>query len=92
MDRYSEPRLTSEVDRGYGMGFPYDSKLICYFMQDKKTGKLLQVPNYVAEKRETYFKALAGEVKLYATWEGNWSSDLFEVDDLEAYGKAVKAI
>ena len=36
----------------------------------------------------TYARATAGDVRLYAVWPGNWSSDLFVIDDLDEYARA----
>ena len=33
-------------------------------------------------------RALAKNTILYAVWPGNWSSDLFIIDDLDAFAKA----
>ena len=71
--------------------FPYDSKLVCY-IELTKDGKMEQVQNYVAEKREVYSRVKSGKSKLYAVWPGQWRSDLFEIDDIDAYGKAYKVI
>ncbi len=36
--------------------------------------------------------AVAGASRLFAVWPGNWSSDLFAIDDLDAYVLAVGLI
>ncbi|MEE0731414.1 MAG: hypothetical protein UCJ19_12765 [Oscillospiraceae bacterium] len=35
--------------------------------------------------RTAYERARAGSTKIYAVWPGNWSSDLFLIDDLDAF-------
>ena len=71
--------------------FPYDSNLVCY-IELTKDGKMEQVQNYVADKRSVYWRVKNGESKLYAVWPGQWRSDLFVINDIDAYGKAYKAI
>lgn len=71
--------------------FPYDSKLVCY-IELTKDGKMEQVQNYVADKRSAYWRVKNKESKLYAVWPGQWRSDLFEIDNIDAYGKAYKVI
>jgi hypothetical protein len=36
----------------------------------------------------SYQRALAGESRMYAVWPGQWSSDLFVIDDLDHYARA----
>ena len=36
---------------------------------------------------EALKKAEQGITKLYAVWPGNWSSDLFIIDDLEKFAE-----
>ncbi len=66
--------------------FPYDSKLVCY-IEMTKDNELKQVQNYVQEKRGVYYRVKNEGSKLYAVWPGNYRSDLFEIDDIELYGK-----
>ncbi len=76
-------RKASEVE----YGFPYNSKLVCY-IEYTKDKEIKQVPNYAQEKRDVYYRVKNEGSKLYAVWPGNYSSDLFEIDDIELYGKA----
>ncbi len=77
-------RSASSVD----IGFPYTSKLVCYF-EVYKNGEVKRV--YHKNKSdfncvvEAYKKASEGTTTLYAVWPGNYSSDLFIIDDLEAF-------
>lgn len=66
--------------------FPYGSKLVCYieFTKDKE---IKQIQNYVQEKRDVYYRVKDEGSKLYAVWPGQYRSDLFEIDDIELYGK-----
>ncbi|WP_430495958.1 hypothetical protein ACQRWP_16900 [Micromonospora trifolii] len=34
---------------------------------------------------QAYERAVAGTSRLFAVWPGNYSSDLFAIDDLDAY-------
>lgn len=79
-------RNASSVD----IGFPYTSKLVCYF-EVYKDGKVERVYhknksdfNYVIE---AYKRAKEKMTTLYAVWPGNYSSDLFIIDDLEAFAE-----
>lgn len=67
--------------------FPYDSKLVCYIELTKEK-EIRQIQNYVQEKRDIYFRVKNEGSKLYAVWLGQYRSDLFEIDDIELYGKA----
>lgn len=66
--------------------FPYGSKLVCYieFTKDKE---IKQIQNYVQEKRDVYYWVKDEGSNLYAVWPGQYRSVLFEIDDIELYGK-----
>lgn len=70
--------------------FPYKMSTICYFEVDKN-GNVLQVPHKnksdQARLLEVYKRAIDKTTVLYAVWPGNWSSDLFIIDDLNAFAK-----
>ena len=51
-------------------GFPYGSNRICY-IELFATGEIKQLATY--------------HDKLFAVWPGQWRSDLFIIDDLEAF-------
>lgn len=83
-------RKASDVDkRGEYDKFPYDSKHVC-FIELKSDGTIEQVYNYVNDKRSVYYRVKYEGSKLYAAWPGQWETDLFEIDDIEAYGIANK--
>lgn len=70
--------------------FPYSMSTICYFEVDKK-GNVSQVPHKNKSDRskvlEAYQRALNKTITLYAVWPGNWSSDLFIIDDIDGFAK-----
>ena len=66
--------------------FPYSSKLVCY-IELTKDKEIRQIQNYVQEKCDIYFRVKNEGSKLYAVWPGQYSSNLFEIDDIELYGK-----
>lgn len=75
-------RLASSV----AIGFPYESKRVCWIVVEDG------VPSQASsqeEKRKAVRLALAGELKLFAVWPGDWSSDLFELDDLAAAAESL---
>ena len=41
----------------------------------------------VGEKRSAYINAQAGVSKILAVWPGRWRSDLFIIDDLDAFSE-----
>jgi hypothetical protein len=38
---------------------------------------------------DAYRRAVDGKSRLFAVWPGQWSSDLFAIDDLDVYARAV---
>lgn len=75
--------------------FPYGMSKVCYFEVDKN-GVVSQVYHKNKSDRlkllETYQRVMNKTTMLYAVWPGNWSSDLFIIDDLEAFAKAFNFI
>ena len=67
--------------------FPYRGSLVCYLSLDA-AGSLTQVGHDFSSAAEAYRRAAAGEIRLYAVWPGEYSSDLFEIDDLNAFADA----
>ena len=59
--------------------FPYRGSLVCYLSLDA-AGSLTQVGHDFSSAAEAYRRAAAGEIRLYAVWPGEYSSDLFEID------------
>lgn len=75
--------------------FPYAMGKVCYFEVDKN-GKVSQVYHKNQSDRpkllEAYQRGINKTTTLYAVWPGNWSSDLFIIDDLDAFAKAFNFI
>ena len=81
-------RKASEVDkRNKYEKFPYAEKDVC-FIEQTSNGKIRQIEHYVDEKRSVYYRVKYEGSKLFAAWPGQWTTDLFEIDDIEAYGEA----
>lgn len=70
--------------------FPYKMSTICYF-EVNKDGNVSQIRHKNKSDRsnllEVYQRAIDKTITLYAVWPGNWSSDLFIIDDLDAFAK-----
>jgi hypothetical protein len=70
--------------------FPYGMSTICYIEVDKN-GNVSQVPHKNKSDRpqviEAYKRVLNKTTALYAVWPGNWRSDLFIIDDLDAFAR-----
>ena len=71
--------------------FPYRSSLVCYFetYQDGTVKRVYHknkcdLPNVV----EAYERARSKTATLYAVWPGQYSSDLFIIDDLHLFAEA----
>jgi hypothetical protein len=77
-----EPRSAKTV----GKDFPYDEPTVCY-IEVRNDGRVEYGP-----PDGGYERALAGESRLYAVWPGSWKSDLFTIDDLNEYARAVGII
>ncbi|WP_339313445.1 hypothetical protein [Paenibacillus sp. FSL M7-0896] len=75
--------------------FPYGASTICYFEVDER-GNVSQVHHKNKSDRlkilEIYNRVMSKETTLYAVWPGRWSSDLFIIDDLDAFAKAFDLI
>jgi hypothetical protein len=69
-----------------GKDFPYDSRTTCYIEVDND-GSVTQ-----GVDAQAYQRAVAGTSRLFAVWPGDYSSDLFVIDDLDAYARAVGLI
>ena len=63
--------------------FPYDSKLVC-FLEVAQNGETRQISN-AREKLIALKNARSGESKIYAAWPGQWRTDLFIIDDFDAF-------
>jgi hypothetical protein len=75
----TEPRSAAAV----GADFPYTAKTVC-IIEVGNDGSVRQGGGPAA-----YRRAAAGESRLYAVWPGEWRSDLFLIDDLDEYAKAL---
>lgn len=65
--------------------FPYSCGQVCY-MEVSPDGAVTQLST-VGEKRSAYINAQAGVSKILAVWPGRWRSDLFIIDDLDAFSE-----
>ena len=65
--------------------FPYASRVVCYIEVDS-AGGVRQISTKLA-KKEALANAVSGKSKIYAVWPGQYSSDLFFIDDLEAFSE-----
>lgn len=65
--------------------FPYSRGQVCY-MEVSPDGAVTQLST-VGEKRSAYINAQAGVSKILAVWPGRWRSDLFIIDDLDAFSE-----
>lgn len=68
--------------------FPYDSKKTCYILVDNN-GNISQVTHNKAELKSAYDSVLGNKAVLYAVWPGQYSSNLFIIDDMNAFADAV---
>lgn len=79
-------RKTSEVEF-----FPYTERYCCLF-EVKKNGEVEQIVHHRKMDHDNVFNAykrvLNNEGNLYYVWPGQYTSDLFEVDDLNAFSNA----
>ncbi len=70
--------------------FPYGMSTVCYFEVDKN-GNVSRVYHKNKSDRpkvlEAYQRVMNKTTTLYAVWPGNWKSDLFIIDDLDAFAK-----
>ena len=70
--------------------FPYRMSTVCYFEVDSD-GNVKRIPHKNKSDIEHVLEALKraeqGMTTIYAVWPGNWSSDLFIIDDLEEFAE-----
>ena len=75
--------------------FPYGMNTVCYFEVDRN-GNVSPVLHKNKSDRpivlEVYQRAVNKTTTLYAVWPGNWRSDLFIIDDLDAFAKELGLI
>lgn len=79
-------RKTSEVNY-----FPYTARNCCLF-EIKENGEVEQIIHYRKMDFDNlinaYIRALNNKSKLYYVWPGQYTSDLFFVDDLDSFCNA----
>jgi hypothetical protein len=63
--------------------FPYKSKLVCY-MEVFPDGRVIQLSSN-DEKLKAFSRAWTDQSKIMAVWPGKYRSDLFAIDDLNAF-------
>jgi hypothetical protein len=71
-------RLASQSEN-----FPYTDPTVCFLEVDRR-GQVTSPLGHGASAR-----VRAGESTLYAVWPGHYRSDLFLIDDIETYEKAI---
>lgn len=71
--------------------FPYTSKYVCY-IAISKDGEINQVGKRPADRKAALLDAQLGKIRLFCVWPGQWSSDLFEIDDLSLMEKAYSRV
>lgn len=71
--------------------FPYTKDTNCYIAVDK-VGNVCNFSHNrkgnTHEIQEMYNRAIRGEIKIYAAWVGNSSTEMYEVDNLPAFANA----
>jgi hypothetical protein len=75
----NEPRLASEAP------FPYAAKRVCLLAVTADGPRQL---HYKADVEAAIRRALLGELTLMAVWPGEYKSDLFVIDNVEALAVA----
>ena len=70
--------------------FPYRMSTVCYF-EVYKNGQVKRIyhknKSDITKVIEAYERAKENITTIYAVWPGNWSSDLFIIDDLELFAE-----
>lgn len=77
-------RRASEVD-----GFPYNSRRNCYIIINEN-GELEQIRYTVQAMKDLYTQVVNNNLNIFIVWPGNYTSDIFLVDDMNAFGRAFK--
>ncbi|ROP39064.1 hypothetical protein [Saccharothrix texasensis] len=62
--------------------FPYTLQTMCY-VEVHQDGTVR-----FGHDGDAYERARSGESRLFAVWPGEWSSDMFAIDDLDEYARA----
>lgn len=82
--------ITDQTQRASAVNgdeFPYDWNRVCY-MELSEDGELRQL-RYKDDLRQAVERARQGS-QIYAVWPGQYRSDLFLIDDLDALATARK--
>lgn len=77
-----EPRSAGAI----GTDFPYQLQTMSY-IEITNDGTVSS-----GTDSGTYQRLRTGKSRLFAVWPGQWRSDLFEIDDIDAYAKGVGII
>ena len=64
--------------------FPYHSAIVCY-IGVSNAGEIMQIDHDFDAISLAYNDAIDGKIRIFAVWPGNYRSDLFEIDDLDAF-------
>ena len=79
-------RKTSQVE-----DFPFTARHCCLF-EIKNNGEIEQIKHYRKMDYDNvlnaYKRVINNKSKLYYVWPGQYTSDLFEVDDLTAFSSS----
>ncbi len=67
--------------------FPYKSKTTCYILVYNNSD-VVHIQHNKADLARAYKDATENNAVLYAVWPGKWRSDLFIIDDLNAFAAA----
>jgi len=63
--------------------FPYRDPTVC-FLEVDRMGRVTSPPD-----QDSPARVRAGQSQLYAVWPGKYRSDLFLVDDIDKYERAI---
>lgn len=73
--------------------FPYRLSTVCYF-EVYNDGHIKRIHHKnksdIDEVENAYNNAKKKITTVYAVWPGNWQSDLFIIDDIEAFINAIR--
>jgi hypothetical protein len=67
--------------------FPFTARTICY-IEVSKDGSVQQIPCNKSAIKEACLRVRAEQTTLYAVWPGQYRSDLFVVDNIDALSDA----
>lgn len=78
-------RRTSDTEGNFPYGWP---GRVCYM--EITSYHIVQLRTR-ADMREAIYRAQVGQSRIIAAWPGEWRTDVFEIDDINALALAVKA-